>query len=222
VGDEDDRDLQLPPQLRQRRLDRVAGGVVEGRGRLVEQEDVGPLRQRPGQHRPLLLADRELGDVPLGVRRVEAGEAQTARRVELLPGEAGGVSEVRLDRPLQQRRQLRDQGDLAAQGERVVAGERLAAVGDLAAVGVGEPVQQPQQGRLAGARRPDDRGGAGGDRGTDPVENHATTAGETDASQLEQHAAMIPSLRLSFVTLWATKDRRKRKMAPGPARLLAR
>ena len=52
VADEDDRDLQLAPQLGQRRLDRVAGGVVEGRGRLVEQQDLAAAGRAPGPASP--------------------------------------------------------------------------------------------------------------------------------------------------------------------------
>ena len=115
---------QLAAQLRQGRLDRVAGGVVEGRGRLVEQQHVGLLGQGAGQHRPLLLADRELGDVALGELGVEAGEPQAPLRVERAAREVGGEAQVRLDGPLEQRRQLRDQRDLAAQLQRVVLGER--------------------------------------------------------------------------------------------------
>ncbi len=180
VADQDDRDLELAAQLGEGRLDRVAGGVVEGRGRLVEQQDGRLLGERAGQHRPLLLADRELGDVAPGELRIEAGEAQAALGVQLLAGEPGRVGEVRLDRPLQQGRQLRHQRDLAAQGQRVVLAERPAAVGDRPRVGVGEPVEQAQQGRLAGPRGPDDRGRAGRDRGADRVEDAAIAAGQAD------------------------------------------
>ena len=129
VGDEDERDLQLPPQLGEGRLDRVAGGLVERRGRLVEQEHLGPLGQRPRQHRPLLLADRELRDVALGEarRRARRGRGSGRRRARC-PARPRGEAEVRPDRSLEQRRQLRHQRDLAPQLQRVVLAERPAAV----------------------------------------------------------------------------------------------
>ena len=130
-------------------------------------------------------------------RSANSGSRPASRRQRSasssLAGEPRRVAEVRLDRPLEQRRQLRHQRDLAPQRERVVRGERRAAVGDRAAVGVGEPVEQPQQRRLAAARGPDDRRRPRGDLGADRVEDRATAAGEADIAQLEQHGAHDPT-----------------------------
>ena len=149
----------------ERLLDRPGGLGVERRGRLVEQQHPRVERQRPGEHRPLLLADRELRALALGEARVEPGEVEQALDVGLAPGELGGEADVVGDRALEQRRQLRDEHDLAPQLERVALADVGAAVADRARLGVGEAVEQPQQGRLArsptGPRRRSRRRGSG-------------------------------------------------------------
>ena len=72
-------------QIGERRLDGGARGLVEGRGRLVEQQHAGLQRQGRRQHHPLLLADREPVEVPIGETGLEAGQLQTSGRVELRP-----------------------------------------------------------------------------------------------------------------------------------------
>ncbi len=192
VADHYQRDVELAPQVGKGRLDRVAGIVVECRGRLVEQQHGGPLGERAGEHRPLLLADREPAHIALGEGGVEAGEAEAAAGVELGPGEPGREGEVRPDSALEQRGQLRHQRDFAAQRQRIVPGQRPAAVGDRPGLGVDEPVEQAQQGRLAAPGGPEDRGRPGVDLGVDRVEHPAVAAGEADVAKLEQHRRMIP------------------------------
>ena len=136
-------------QVQERRLDRAAGLLVERRGRLVEQQHPRLERQRPRQHRALLLADRELAAIALGERGVEPGEVEQARDVGLAPGELGGEADVVLHRPLEQRRQLRHQADLAPQLERVALAHVRALVANHPRLRIGEPVEQPQQRRLA-------------------------------------------------------------------------
>jgi hypothetical protein len=187
VGDDDDREVQLLAQAAQGALDRVAGGLVEGGGRLVEEQDGRALRERPGQHHPLLLADREPADVAVGERRVEAGAEQSFAGVELAARQRRGVEEVLLDGAGQQRGQLRDQGDLAAQRQRVAPGERPVAVEDLAPVGVGEPVEQAQERRLAGSGGADDRGRAGRQLGVDFAQDRPLPPPQGDVAQGEEH-----------------------------------
>ena len=110
---------------------------------------------------------RASGAVAIGEARVEAGEVEQPVDVRLAPGELGGEADVVGDRALQQRRQLRDQHDLAAQLERVALADVGAAVEDRARLGVGEPVEQPQHGRLARARGPGDAARAGGQPGAE-------------------------------------------------------
>ena len=57
VGDDDDRVIAL--ELDELPLDVLARLGVEGRGRLVAEDDLGLDGQAPGQAQPLLLADRE-------------------------------------------------------------------------------------------------------------------------------------------------------------------
>ena len=133
------------PQAVERALDRRLRVRVEGRGRLVEKQHRRLERQRPGEHHPLLLADREPGRATLGEVGVEAGEVEEPLDVRLAPGELGGEAEVVLDRALEQRRELRDQADLAPQLERVELAARRGPVEDGARVGVGEPIEQAQR-----------------------------------------------------------------------------
>ena len=124
---------------------------VERRGRLVEEQDAGLERERPGEHRPLLLADREPRASRLGEGAVEPGELEQPLDIRLAAGELGAEADVVGDGALEQRRQLRHQADLAAQLEHVALADVGAAVEDHPGVRVGEPVEQPQERRLARA-----------------------------------------------------------------------
>ena len=73
----------------QRRLDRVTGLLVEGGGRLVEQEHPGLQREGPGQHHPLLLADRELRRITVLEPGVQPGELEAAPASKLWPARRG-------------------------------------------------------------------------------------------------------------------------------------
>ncbi len=114
--------------------------MVKRRGGLVEQQDLGALRQGAREHRPLLLADRELGDVAIGKLRPEAGESEAAIAVELLTDQACGEAEVGLDRALEQGGKLRHQRHLAAQRPGIAVGEWSAPIENTAPLGVDEAV----------------------------------------------------------------------------------
>src|SRR3954452_8848308 len=133
VAYDNDRNVDLAPQLGQRRLDRVARGLVERRGRLVEQKDTWLLDQRPRQHRPLLLSDREHRDIAVGEGLIEAGKLKAARGVQVATGQPGGELEVRQHGALEERGELRDERHLAPQLERVTLDEWSSPVDDLAA-----------------------------------------------------------------------------------------
>src|SRR6185295_19331943 len=119
VGDQHGRDLHPLTQVQERRLHRRPRALVEGRGRLIEQQDPRLECQRPRQHHPLLLPDRELARVAGGELGVEPGKVEQPPDVGLAPGQLGGEADVVLDRPLEQRRKLRHQADLAPQLERI-------------------------------------------------------------------------------------------------------
>src|SRR5436190_14034028 len=147
VGDQHGRDVDSLAQVKQRRLDRAAGALVEGRGRLVEQQHARLQGQRPGQHRALLLAHRELAGITRGERGVEPGEVKQARYVGLAPGEIRREADVVLHRALEQRRKLWDEADLAPQLERVARAHVFALVTDESRQGIGQAVEQSKQRR---------------------------------------------------------------------------
>jgi hypothetical protein len=131
--------------------------LVEGGGRLVEQQHLGVERERPRQHHPLLLADGEPRGRPVGVRGVEAGVGEQPRDVDGASEQPRAVRHVVGDRLRQRRRQLRHQHDPAPQRDRVAVADVLPTEQHLAPRRVREPVQQAQQRRLPRSRRPDQR-----------------------------------------------------------------
>ncbi len=104
--------------------DLLLGQRVERRGRLVEDEQVRPAQQRPGDRQPLLLAARDL-DAALADHRVEpaVGARQQAVAGRLLQHlealRVGGVrvdeQQVLADRAREELRVLGDEADLRAQ-----------------------------------------------------------------------------------------------------------
>ena len=66
VGDEDEGDADLALHLLQLDLHLLAQLEVERAERLVEQQHLGPVDQRPGQRDPLPLAARELVRLAVG------------------------------------------------------------------------------------------------------------------------------------------------------------
>ena len=78
------------------------GALIERRGRLVEQQHSRLLCEGAGQHRALLLTDREGGDIAIGELGFETGEGEAARGVRLPSGQPGGELEVRAEAPLEQ------------------------------------------------------------------------------------------------------------------------
>jgi hypothetical protein len=159
MGDNDGRDRGPRSQAAQRGLDSVPGRLVERRGRLVEEQDARIERKRPRQHHPLLLPDRQLGGIAILEGRIEPGQLEAAERVEAVAGESRPVSDVVVDGAVDQGGQLRHEADLAAQLERITLSHVLPLVDHGPLVGVGQAVEEPQQRRLAAARRPDDRAG---------------------------------------------------------------
>ena len=147
--------------------------------------------ERAGQHRPLLLADRELRGVALGERRIEPGEVEQPSRVGLSPGAAAREGDVVGDRPLEQGRQLRHQADLAPQLERIERANVLAPVEHRPRLRVGEPIEQPQGGGLARPGGPGEAGGACRDAGAEVEQDLLARAVQRHVLELEQHPAII-------------------------------
>ena len=129
-------------------VQQVAGHRVERAERLVHQQDLRVLGQRPGQRDPLPHAARQL------VRPL-VGEAAQVHQVQQVGGAAPPLG---LGHPARAQRQLHvpGRGQPREQG-RLLEHERdpLAAGGDLAGGGGVEPGHQVQQRALAAAGRAD-------------------------------------------------------------------
>src|SRR5262245_38953720 len=88
-------------------LDRPLGGGVEVAGRLVEDQDLRPPQQRPGDRQPLPLAAREVGPALADDRLVPPRQA----RDELVqPGHAGRRDHLLTRRPRPAQRDVLQEG----------------------------------------------------------------------------------------------------------------
>lgn len=158
VGDEHDRLLEVLLQADEQLLHVAPDQWVQRGVGLVHQEHLGVAGQRPGQPDPLLHAARELAGQRVGA----VAEADLLQRpLRLLPAGAGvdaadlqPVLGVLRDGAVRQQREVLEhhRDPLVAQGPQVggAEGAEIAAVdGDAARGRLDEPVQQPDQGRLA-------------------------------------------------------------------------
>ncbi len=162
---QDDGKLFGPADVLERRRKPVGGGAVEGAGRLVQQQDLGPADQDPGEAHPLLLAPGEGPGVPGKQLRGEAAQLQGAddllavgrgkRRVAV----EEGTLQVVEDRALEHEGLLLHHPDPAAQLERVDLRQLLTGEENAPFGGVLQPVDQPDQGAFPAARGADDDGG---------------------------------------------------------------
>ena len=170
VGDEHDRGPGALPDPLELVVEDVAGHGVEGAERLVHEQHVGVLGQRPGHGHPLAHAAGQLV-------RALVGEAAQLDQLQQLghprrPAalrhalEAQGQLDVAVHRePREQRRLLEHEGAAAADVDGAGAG------------GV-EPRGQAEQGALAAARGADEADElAGPDAEADPVEGEDAAAG---------------------------------------------
>ena len=186
VRDEDEVETEPLAELQQRLLD--------AHGRLGSSAEVGSSRSSTRGSSASARASiarccspTESFDASRSAKRgVEPGEARAAARCPArVPASAAAKRRLSLDRALEQRRQLRDEHDLAPQLQRIALADVGAPVAHGARVGVREPVEQPQQGRLARARGAGDAGRAGGDPGAEPAQHQLAGARQGDALELE-------------------------------------
>src|SRR3954452_1588902 len=158
VGDVDEGDADLALDRLQLDLHLLAQLQVEGAERLVEQQHLGPLDDRPGQGDALALAAGELAGLAISV----AGQADhlqrfvaSLRSLGLVDaGDAQAVGNVLAHG------HMRGQGVVLKDGVdgTVVGGhpaDILARQLDRAAAGILEAGDHPQRRRLAGAGRPE-------------------------------------------------------------------
>jgi hypothetical protein len=201
--------LELHQQIDDLRLDRH----VEGRDRLVADDEVWLERQRPGDADSLPLAARELVRMPTDMLPREADEVEKFCD-PCAPG--GGVADAmdheRLgddvaDRhPRVQRAERILENDLhlpplATHGLRRQAGQVLAAMQHLARRRLDEPQQQAAGGRLAATGFADEREGlSGADRQRDAVDRphhrpgaEGVTGGEMLAERARLDEGLVPA-----------------------------
>ena len=161
------RDDQRGPaahDLVQRIVDLGLQARVDGRGRVVEDEQAGVGDQRPGQRHPLPLAAGQ-GKSLLAHHRVVAQRQPLdelvrlggpGRRQDLLVGRVRpAVGDVGPHRVGEQEALLHDQPDRGAQGVTGHVGDVVPADPDRAGLRVVEPRQQQGEGGLAGSGRSD-------------------------------------------------------------------
>src|SRR2546430_1282444 len=164
--------LEIVDQL----LDQGGGDRVERRGRLIKQEQLGTGRQRPGNAQPLLLPAREvigrLVDAVLDLvperRVVQRGlDLLLDAAARVLAAYAKAIGDIVEDRLRKRIRFLEHHADPHAHLDRVdVRCEQIAVVGmqhdaslvAVAGIEIVHAVEAAQEGRLAAARRPDQRG----------------------------------------------------------------
>jgi hypothetical protein len=158
VGDEDDRAAGLPPDLHQLVLHHAAVLRVERAERLVHQQDLRLDRQRAGDRGPLLhpagQAARIVALEPVQADQVEVRPGARLRRFALHAERLQAADDVVPDRlPGQQPRLLEDRPDpvlvLGGQVDRLAVDQHRPDVRPL------QPGQDPQQGRLPAAVRPE-------------------------------------------------------------------
>ena len=157
VGDQDGRRSGLPPDVQELDVHPLAGDLIQGTERLVEQEDAGVQDERPGDGDALLHAARELGRTRV-LETLEADEPDQVQRLARLGAIAGDLErqpDILDDGPPgQERRALEDEAHLMRQARlgRCRAFDLHLAGGRLQHVG-----HQPQKRALAAAGRADQR-----------------------------------------------------------------
>ena len=152
--------------LVERRLDRLLGSAVERAGGFVEDQDRRVLEQGAGDCHALFFAARELepalADHRLIAIRDDRDEAVDGGAAggfldHLLAAVGAAIADVVTDGVVEQNGVLGDDPDRRS---KAFLGDRsnvLAVDGDSTAAGIVKSIQQPGDGRFAGARRTDDR-----------------------------------------------------------------
>src|SRR5215212_9686422 len=182
---------------------------VQGRGRLVEQQELGVHGQGAGDRHPLLLAARQLGRQLAGlVLDPDPGQQLAGPALGLLPGLAADLDRAQgdvVEHALvgEQVELLEDHADVGAEPGQgpALGGQGLALKADGAVVDRLEAVDGPAQGRLARAGGADhDHHLARVDLQVDVLEHVQVTEVLVDVLHLEQggtcrHASGLPPVR---------------------------
>jgi hypothetical protein len=177
----------------------VARPHVHARRRLVHEQQLRPAQQRPGDEHALLLAAGQLADLPAG----EVGDAQPLQHPRHLLPLGSGRSGQQARLAARHEHALRD-GDREAPVDRLQlrhVRDRQARTPDhCAPLRAHGAQQQPEQRRLAGARRADHAGeGAGGDGEVDVGQDGAAVVAEGDTGQGEQRDVLPREAHCGYV-----------------------
>ena len=220
MGDQDGGRARLAEQLLDVRADAGPQVRVERGKRLVEQHDLRPDGQRPGQRHPLLLAAGKL-------MRVAPGQAGQPDRVEKLGGARPATipagqpePDVRLDGEVREEAAfLGDVADAPPFRGQVDAGpvRHRGADRDRPGVGPLEAGQHAQQCGLAAAGRAEDGGqGSGRYLQVQPGEHPVGPEGLVQAGRRELGHGVIPGSADGRKTARARSSaRRPRRSSPG-------
>ena len=177
VGDQDDRLADLPLQTQEELVQFAADDRVDGGERLVHQQHERVGGQRPGDTDALLLTAGQLHRITVSELWIESDTVEQFERsfVSLVLGpaeQAGHGADVVQHGPMrEQATALDDITHLAAQCGLALGLQRVAVPGDPAARRLEHPVDHPQRGRLAAARRSDDHGDLAGGNGDAQIDD---------------------------------------------------
>src|ERR1700730_16388074 len=196
----DDGDGVVLGQFLDQLLDLGGRDRVERRARLVEQDHLGAHRNGAGDAKPLLLAAGQaqargsqlvLDLVPQRTAAQRLFDPAVHLGFGYLLIEPDAERDVLVDRHRKRRRLLENHADAGAQQIEIELGiEDVGLVkhqlpgGALSRVEVVHPVENPQQGRLAAARRPDEGGDAvGAEREVDVLQRMVFAIEEVQAAR---------------------------------------
>jgi hypothetical protein len=177
-------------------LDRLLGGAVEGRRRLVEDEDARALEDRAGNRQTLLFAAGQLeaaladqGGVAVrqgvdeALKRRGCGGGVDLRGTRVRTGER----DVLADRVVEQHGVLRHHRDRGPDARLSQLADVLAIDQNAAGAWIIETEQQPGDARFAGAGRADDRNLAARLDGEAHVVERAASGAVVEGDALEGH-----------------------------------
>jgi hypothetical protein len=154
VGDYDQRETPDPVKPGDQVSDQMEATRIQGRGGLVQEEDLWTAEEGSRNGDPLLLSAGEFHGIAVEKRLVQAHllhgvDERGLRKLWL----ARTAEEVLSDRPVKHHRILKDQGNASPDFQRIEVLQRLSVKTDLSLDGIVEPVEKPEQGGFPGAGR---------------------------------------------------------------------
>jgi hypothetical protein len=184
VSDEGNRQISFC-EVADEGFDARRSVLVEGRGRLVHQQDLGSSNESTSNAYALPLSDRQRHRVPVEEGSVKSDGIERLDQGTVI-NEVETVGEIGADGSVEEDRGLEDHPDPLAQRGGIKGSDVRAVEQDLSGMGFLEPVQAAKETRLAGTRRTHDGGNqAGLETRIHIAEHPAMSAPQADASGLE-------------------------------------